>query len=243
MRLMRITGIILSIGILMGGSAAALPIKDPAERERIIARLEKSRQSFDSVRIQATAEIPQDASGPASENEHVISLPTVFYYQDPGLYRSEIRMGPEGTTITVSDGSFVTSYNTEQKTAYRQSAAKARADLLTHGPYDPARILLTPEYPLSDFFTITVEGTDQIEQKSCYRFRLIPHRPLSNYSSILLYVERDSMIPVLGVILKGEGEKERWISRLRVGRFEQGRSLDEELFRLSLPDDVQIVRM
>lgn len=201
---------------------AASPI--PAE-PTIIEQLDQERESLRSLRIIAEIETPKPNGRKGHFSQH-------FTFKSPRLYRSELKMGIEGDVLTVSDGDYIWSYQKKRRVVYVQPYVSAMRNLKRYGPLDPITALTSPDFSISELYTLerTVTSDTVIE---CV---LRPKISVPNYDLLVLTLSVKGLRPLSAETFK----RGRWVARVIFRKYEKNVTLNNRDFVFVPPRDVKI---
>ncbi len=217
---------------MKGGRARAIPLllaalilvaAPPARPEDPLARLDAERRALRSLSFAATIETPKPGGRTGRSA-------MTFDYLAPGFYRSEIRMGVEGTMLTVADGTWIWSWQSRARKLYRQAQSTSEERLRAMGAADPVTALATPSLPLASLFRVVAAG----DTASPARLVLEPLRASPSYDRILLVIAADGRTPrSIEVTQRG-----RLVARVRFDRYSRNASVAASLFSYRPPRGV-----
>jgi outer membrane lipoprotein-sorting protein len=177
-------GALASALVIAGGipRAAATPssttaTRTPAER---LAVLDRERSALHSLSFSAAIETPK-AGGRVGRST------LTFHFLAPSRYRSEIRMGVEGTLLTVADGTTIWSWESRTRKVFRQDQSIATSRLRSYGPVDPVTALATPSVPLATLFRAVAAR----DSGGFATLELVPKRSVPNYDRLVVVTSSD----------------------------------------------------
>lgn len=157
-----------------------------------------------------------------------------FDYRTP-CYRSEIKMGVEGSLVTVADGTTIWSHETRTGRIYRQKQSSAAARLKSMGPVDPITAIATPTVPLKTLYHLrsaTLSGANPV-------LELVPRKSVANYDRIILTTTPDGKTPIAAEAFK----RSKSVATIRFLSFRKNASIPPSQFIFRPPPNARITDM
>jgi outer membrane lipoprotein-sorting protein len=192
-----IAALVMTAARITTAGAAAPPAAAPAPAASMtpaarLAILDRERNALRALSFTAVIETPK-AGGRTGRSS------LTFQFLAPNRFRSEIKMGLEGTLLTVADGTTIWSWESRARKLYRQDQAVAASRLRSYGPVDPITALATPTVPLATLFRAEA-SRDSRDVRDAHSVRdagdvaiieLVPKRSVPNYDRLVITTSRD----------------------------------------------------
>lgn len=212
----------------MMAAAAACLLLAATPDTRLLATLDAERNSLKALSF--TAEIRTPKPGGRSSR-----FTMTFSFAAPNRYRAEIKMGIEGTLLTVCDGEWIWSYESRTRKCFRQRRESADRRLDAAGPLDPVSALATPGVPIARLFALD----STLVSAGAVTFDLRPKRAVPNYDRLILTTTRDARTPVsAATFLRG-----RPVATIAFRNMKKNLPPPDSLFRFTPPKGVAVVEM
>jgi len=191
-----------------------------------LSSLDIERASLRSLSFTATIETPKP-------NGRMSKMEMKYYYLSPNKFRSELKMGIEGNLLTVSDGTFIWSWQNRTKKLYRQARNKLIENFKLFGPFDPITAFSAPDISLSELFELKSSLPMRNSER---KLILTPKKNVGSYDRIELIIEDNGKKPVQATVWK----KNILTAKITFTNYIKNPQLSNSLFVFEPPRGIRI---